>query len=219
MLCSWKETQNWNTFPMSYSKSAKDAAYRYIVLCGYNPEQTANALRADYPKITSNTVRKWMSTKDKLTGNTWEEEREEARKSARKEVQKEAQTLQSGLKMQTLQIIQGLRSKIMDDNGNLLLEPKSAEGGIYALLGAIKRLEEMEEKENKRFDPVVAARQIYDAILATPDLNQFLKKHPKVNEQFLANLRANLDKISGTKEIVLNPASPISDVREAILAD
>ncbi|EMF79745.1 hypothetical protein LEP1GSC188_1460 [Leptospira weilii serovar Topaz str. LT2116] len=174
---------------MSYSKILKRRAYNLFVISGYNPEQIASALKPEYPKLTANTIRNWLCEIDETTGTTAEQDREKALLNARNEALKEAEISLTTLRVNTVRTFKAIKSQIFDSQGNLTIEFKSGEGALNTFRGLMNDIERMLEKEKERVEPVEVARGVYRAIKGTPELHSFLKSHPIVFSQYIANIK------------------------------
>ncbi|ULH30035.1 hypothetical protein [Leptospira weilii] len=174
---------------MSYSKILKRRAYNLFVISGYNPEQIASALKTEYPKLTANTIRNWLSEIDETTGTTAEQDREKALLNARNEALKEAEISLTTLRVNTVRAFKAIKSQIFDSQGNLTIEFKSGEGALNTFRGLMNDIERMLEKEKERVEPVEVARGVHRAIKSTPELHVFLKSHPIVFSQYIANIK------------------------------
>ncbi|WP_061235216.1 hypothetical protein [Leptospira weilii] len=174
---------------MSYSKILKRRAYNLFVISGYNPEQIASALKTEYPKLTANTIRNWLSEIDETTGTTAEQDREKALLNARNEALKEAEISLTTLRVNTVRTFKAIKSQIFDSQGNLTIEFKSGEGALNTFRGLMNDIERMLEKEKERVEPVEVARGVHRAIKSTPELNAFLKSRPIVFSQYIANIK------------------------------
>ncbi|WP_061224005.1 hypothetical protein [Leptospira weilii] len=174
---------------MSYSKILKRRAYNLFVISGYNPEQIASALKTEYPKLTANTIRNWLSEIDETTGTTAEQDREKALLNARNEALKEAEISLTTLRVNTVRTFKAIKSQIFDSQGNLTIEFKSGEGALNTFRGLMNDIERMLEKEKERVEPVEVARGVHRAIKSTPELNAFLKANPIVFSQYIANIK------------------------------
>ncbi|EMJ94841.1 hypothetical protein [Leptospira alstonii] len=174
---------------MSYSKAAERRAYNLCVISGYNPEQIAAALKPDYPKITANTIRNWLSKIDETTGTTALQDREKALLNARNEALKDAEISLTTLRVNTVRTFKALKNQIFDKEGNLTIEFKSGEGALNTFRGLMNDIERMLEKEKERVEPVEVARGVHRAIKGTPELHAFLKLNPIVFSQYIANIK------------------------------
>ncbi|EMJ66236.1 hypothetical protein [Leptospira sp. P2653] len=174
---------------MSYSKILKRRAYNLFVISGYNPEQIASALKTEYPKLTANTIRNWLSEIDETTGTTAEQDREKALLNARNEALKEAEISLTTLRVNTVRAFKAIKSQIFDSQGNLTIEFKSGEGALNTFRGLMNDIERMLEKEKERVEPVEVARGVHRAIKSTPKLNKFFQSNPEVLSQYIANIK------------------------------
>ncbi|ULH28711.1 hypothetical protein FH581_015385 [Leptospira weilii] len=174
---------------MSYSKILKRRAYNLFVISGYNPEQIASALKTEYPKLTANTIRNWLSEIDETTGTTAEQDREKALLNARNEALKEAEISLTTLRVNTVRAFKAIKSQIFDSQGNLTIEFKSGEGALNTFRGLMNDIERMLEKEKERVEPVEVARGVHRAIKSTPELHVFLKANPIVFSQYIENIK------------------------------
>ncbi|EMO76168.1 hypothetical protein LEP1GSC127_3503 [Leptospira kirschneri str. 200801925] len=181
---------------MSYPKAAERRAYNLSVISGYNPEQIASVLKADYPKITSNTIRNWLSKVDETTGTTALQDREKALLNAKNEALKEAEISLTTLRLNTVRTFKAIKGQIFDKEGNLTIEFKSGEGALNTFRGLMNDIERMLEKEKERIEPVEVARGVHRAIKGTPKLNKFFQSNPEVLSQYIANIKREVSTMS-----------------------
>ncbi|MDI7213803.1 hypothetical protein [Leptospira santarosai] len=174
---------------MSYSKILKRRAYNLFVISGYNPEQIASALKPEYPKITSNTIRNWLSEIDDSTGTTAEQDREKTLLNAKNEALKEAEISLTTLRVNTVKTFKAIKKQIFNDDGTLSIAFKSGEGALNTFRGLMNDIERMLEKEKERVEPVEVARGVHRAIKSTPELHVFLKANPKIFTQYIENIK------------------------------
>ncbi|MDI7196320.1 hypothetical protein [Leptospira santarosai] len=174
---------------MSYPKAAERRAYNLSVISGYNPEQIAAALKPDYPTITSNTIRNWLSKIDETTGTTPLQDRERALLNARNEALKEAEISLTTLRVNTVRTFKALKSQIFDKQGNLTVEFKSGEGALNTFRGLMNDIERMLEKEKDRIEPIEVARGVHRAIKSTPKLDKFFQANPNILTQYIENIK------------------------------
>ncbi|EKP13288.1 hypothetical protein [Leptospira borgpetersenii] len=174
---------------MSYSKVLKRRAYNLYVISGYNPEQITSALKPEYPKITSNTIRNWLTEIDETTGTTAEQDREKTLLNAKNEALKEAEISLTTLRVNTVRTFKAIKNQIFDTQGNLKVEFKSGEGALNTFRGLMNDIERMLEKEKERVEPVEVARGVHRAIKGTPKLNKFFQSNPEVLSQYIANIK------------------------------
>ncbi|UPY80743.1 hypothetical protein FH581_021920 [Leptospira weilii] len=174
---------------MSYSKVLKRRAYNLFVISGYNPEQIASALKTEYPKLTANTIRNWLSEVDETTGTTAEQDREKTLLNAKNEALKEAEISLTTLRLNTVRTFKAIKKQIFNDDGSLSIAFKSGEGALNTFRGLMNDIERMLEKEKERVEPVEVARGVHRAIKSTPELNAFLKSHPIVFSQYIENIK------------------------------
>ncbi|WP_061217723.1 hypothetical protein [Leptospira weilii] len=174
---------------MSYSKILKRRAYNLFVISGYNPEQIASALKTEYPKLTANTIRNWLSEIDETTGTTAEQDREQALLNARNEALKEAEISLTTLRVNTVRAFKAIKKEIFNEDGNLSISFKSGEGALNTFRGLMNDIERMLEKEKERIEPVEVARGVHRAIKGTPKLNKFFQSNPEVLSQYIANIK------------------------------
>ncbi|WP_061261718.1 hypothetical protein [Leptospira interrogans] len=173
----------------SYHKILRKRAYNLYVISGYNPEQIAAALRPEYPKITSNTIRNWISEVDETTGTTAKEDRDISLFNARNEALKEAEISLTTLRVNTVRTFKAIKKQIFNEDGDLSIAFKSGEGALNTFRGLMNDIERMLEKEKERVEPVEVARGVHRAIKGTPALHTFLKAHPKVFSQYIENIK------------------------------
>ncbi|WP_036072675.1 hypothetical protein [Leptospira noguchii] len=174
---------------MSYSKAVQRRAYNLYVISGYNPEQIASTLKPEYPKITSNTIRNWLSEIDDSTGTNAEQDREQALLNAKNEALKDAEISLTTLRVNTVRTFKAIKNQIFDKQGNLTVEFKSGEGALNTFRGLMNDIERMLEKEKERVEPVEIARGVHRAIKSTPQLHTFLKENPKIFSQYIENIK------------------------------
>ncbi|WP_061246757.1 hypothetical protein [Leptospira noguchii] len=174
---------------MSYPKAAERRAYNLCVISGYNPEQITAALKPDFPKITSNTIRNWLSKIDETTGTTPLQDRERTLLNARNEALKEAEISLTTLRINTVKTFKAIKKQIFNPDGTLSVEFKSGEGALNTFRGLMNDIERMLEKEKERVEPVEIARGVHRAIKSTPQLHTFLKENPKIFSQYIENIK------------------------------
>ncbi|WP_061231348.1 MULTISPECIES: hypothetical protein [Leptospira] len=174
---------------MSYPKAAERRAYNLSVISGYNPEQIRAALKPDYPKITANTIRNWLSKVDETTGTTALQDREKALLNARNEALKEAEISLTTLRLNTVRTFKAIKKQIFNEDGDLSIAFKSGEGALNTFRGLMNDIERMLEKEKERVEPVEVARGVHRAIKGTPKLNKFFQSNPEVLSQYIANIK------------------------------
>ncbi len=208
MISVLQRQTKWNTVPVSYPKSARRRAYNLFVISGYNPEQIANTLRPEFPKITAQTIRNWLSEKDEITGTSAEQDRDLTLLNAQKEALKEAEINLTTLRVNTVRAFKALKKQIFDEDGNLNLSFKSGEGAWNTFRGLMNDIERMLEKEKERVEPVEVARGVHRAIKNTPKLNKFFQNEPEVLRQYIENIKRE---VSSMKQVDISILPEITD--------
>lgn len=181
-----------NTSLVSYSKATQRRAINMHVINGDNAEQIAAILKAEHPKITSNTIRTWLEKQDEATGTSPQEDRLLIESQARNSALKDAEISLTSIKIDTVKAFRSLKRQVFDEEGNLKVQFKSGEGAWNTFRGLMNDMEKMLEKERERLEPEEIAKGINRAIRKTAKLSKFLDSNPDVFRQFFQNLKLEI---------------------------
>ncbi|WP_016759393.1 hypothetical protein [Leptospira weilii] len=171
---------------MAYGDAIKNRAYT-LFLVGNNPEQIEATLKQDFPKLSSNTIRKWADTPDS-EGMTWENRREEVHQVTRKRIQDEATNIRMKIKSDNQLMLKAVRDAFLSQAGAMIGNAKDpvSLGHLWRSFAA-----DQIKYENSDFESI-------DLIKAGETLLELFMIGPKtkraIDEEWATYHRKNLQK-------------------------
>ena len=178
-----------------YAESVKIRAYTLFISPGESPEEIARILKADHPRITAKTIRKWAETPDQ-DGMTWEDRRSSIQTEVRRSLDEQAVSTRARMKGRLETVLQ----KLYDDLHNEKLTPKfkTLEGAAHAIKSVAQFLVQLEDQEQDRWSSVMAAQVIMEIFTEIPEVRRVVEKHWTT---IWKQIQSRLDHNSNSKEI------------------
>ncbi|MBE7413622.1 MAG: hypothetical protein L6Q54_06285 [Leptospiraceae bacterium] len=137
-----------------------------------NAEKLSAHLVSSGHKITSNTIRSWMSEKD-LDGLTWEDRKiqvvEDIRKNSFAVAKLERETLLGELS----QILSG----VFDDVKSNALQFRTKDAAIYSATNLIQLMRQLESKDDKLKNPLYVIQFYTDILSEIPSIRKALTQN------------------------------------------
>lgn len=174
---------------MAYPESVKLRAFQMYVLHGKNAEEIARTLKAEYPGLSSNTVREWIRTEtDPYTGSTWEESREAVGARSRELVMADATRQRSVIQGHVTDLRQKLYDQIMSEDAPA---PKTLEGMVYALKSLMQFEIDLEKEDHPETDPLVAVHIVLEVLSEDEEAAPVIKRRwPRINAEVARRIEA-----------------------------
>lgn len=183
---------------MAYGINVRERAFA-LYLQGQNAEQIAETLRAEYPSLSANTIRSWEEDADDR-GETWEDRRRAVDQASRRRIEAQAATMRATTAARLQTLTEVMYNRLTSKNSP---EMKTFEGAVYAFKALSEMAVKLDDDDQNRFNPFVAAEILLQALSEDAEVRKVLKiRWSHVKGVFASKLNG----LTRTKEIEVQPS-------------
>ncbi|ULH29046.1 hypothetical protein FH581_017100 (plasmid) [Leptospira weilii] len=194
---------------MAYDGKDKLRA-RILYISGKNPEQIAEILKPDFPKLSANTIRKWAATKDEFD-RTWDDYREETNHVINVKAQDQITDMRSKIKANNAMIMDAIFNSVIDKTGKMILQAKDPTNLLSLWRLYAKDQISHEEHDDSSINIREIALTLFQLFMSGTKTKKALKEEWGLHQQNLYKWFAKYSNVKDVNAIIIEEPKGIEN--------